>query len=214
MKKLNRLCFSLIILIALIFFTNGCNPEGNSAVNYTAVKHLASDITDKSSAAEVLQDMIRKSGGLSVYHKGFKPKATPPCPAPEWTPQDILTVNEREIRTEYQVQHWFDERETSKSSMDLIGYETTFWRWSGRLGPKTTEEFKLRLADVRRVWVERGAFSKWVIFHVYYTSRDSDNDGQALEQVFKIWFERKSFNKKQESYFLANLVAVCPNIEK
>lgn len=152
----------------------------------------------KAEAATELQSLIRNSKGTSVYHQGFKPKAKPPCPLPEWSPREIFLVYEDSMRTTYMTQHWRDEKKAG-------GYYT--WeRWSGYRDKVTSHVFVMNFADVTRMEIGKSPFSKLITFYIYY---QPDN---SIEYVFKLRFSKKPNGSAKEKATIKALKILCPQL--
>ena len=111
------------LMLSIFLITAGCEPEKPVVKQ----EYSPGEILSKTDAAADLQLIIRNAYKISVWHWGFKPEATPPCPPPDWKPQDVLTVNENEIWTRYHRQHWYDEKESRGGN----GY-WEYYEWTGR----------------------------------------------------------------------------------
>jgi hypothetical protein len=196
------------LTLSMLIITLGCD-QNSFVTKQNSAEELVKIQRDKSAAAANLQSIIRNAYKVSVQHKGYEPKATPPCPAPEWKPQDILVVDEKKIWTKFYRQHWVDRREKKWSS----GY-WALHEWRAYKGGVTEHNVWIRFKDVISIKVDKPLFFRWIIVTIFYDEPSyikqiSDND----PKTFKVWFDKSHSKSNEYKQCLTTLKILCPHLE-
>jgi hypothetical protein len=206
--------FIFLVFLAVSFLSSGCQSENYGAIGSEAISRARAGIADKSQAAQLLQSIIRDSYLISINHRGFKPKATPPVYPPDWSPKEVLVVDESRMGTWYEVQHWKDERgETKASQPDAVGIATTFYRWQGTPDGRTIHEVRIPFDSVKRVSVEQPFLYKCSIISIYYLPTLDDGTVSDDYKSFKIWLLNSWQRSSDKKNCLAALSLLCSNLQ-
>ena len=208
----------LILAVISVFIFTGCNQENFNAIHSKEVIKIKSGLAGKTQAVASLQSVIDNAKDISVRHIGFKPSATPPNPPPNWTPQQVLKIDESAIRTSYIQQHWLEESTVTKVGGGGDGniglaYSREMTYWQGIKGEATFHSVEIPFSNIEQIGVVSPFFYEYTIVKLYYTKHPGPVLSDSNSDVFKIWIPKNQKKQFGATSCLAALSVLCQSLK-